>query len=207
MKFKDFNVAYKDDDNGLICGYASTFDRIPDAYGDVVRKGAFEHSLARIEAEGRSIPFMWSHRMDDLSAYLGTAKAHEDEHGLYFEATLDDTPDAQRVRQLFKDGRLSKFSFAYNILDEGPVTLANGTKANELREVDIFEITACLVPANDRAVVVDVKSNKDAEEPEKDTKEKSAGDNDGPSEDQKLLNLEKFDLLQRIKRLEKNTKS
>ncbi len=28
-----------------IIAYASTFDRIPDAYGDVVRKGAFAKSI------------------------------------------------------------------------------------------------------------------------------------------------------------------
>lgn len=206
MKYKDFNVNYKED-NGLICGYASTFDRIPDAYGDVVAKGAFVNSLSRIEAEGKSIPFMWSHRMDDLNAYLGTAKAHEDDHGLYFEATLDDTPEAQRVRQLFKDGRLSKFSFAYNIIDQGSVTLADGTKANELREVDIFEITACLVPANDRAVMVDVKSGNDEKKDSEDGKEETVDDNAPEAKDQTLFNLQKFELLQFIKKLEKEQKT
>lgn len=211
MQYKDFKVEYKEaEDNGMICGYASTFnDETPDVYGDVVRKGAFKNSLAKIEKEGKTIPFVWAHRMDDLSSYLGSCKAHEDDHGLYFEATLDATPEAQRVRQLFKDGRLNKFSFAYSVLDEGPVTLANGMKANELREVDIYEITACLVPANQNATVVDVKSgaNDENEHVEEKAKEEADGDNVVLTEDQKLLNLEKFDLLQLIKKLEKNTKN
>ena len=35
--------------DGIVEGYASTFDREPDSYGDVVAKGAFEDSgtLAR----------------------------------------------------------------------------------------------------------------------------------------------------------------
>lgn len=203
-KYKDFNVEYKDaNDNGMICGYASTFnDEIPDCYGDVVKNGAFANSLAKIEAEGRTIPFVWSHRLDDIHAYLGSCKAHEDEHGLYFEATLDDTPEAQRVRQLFKDGRLSKFSFAYNVLDEGPITLANGMKANQLRELELMEITACLIPANSNASVVDVKSGND-EKKDSGSEEKSTGDNESTSEDQKLLNLQKFELLQLIKKYER----
>lgn len=163
MKFKEFTVQYKeskDTNNGVICGYASTWDEVPDAYGDIVKKGAFENSLRKIYESGRTIPFLWSHRMDDLDAYLGTCEAHEDDKGLYFEATLDDTPQAQRVRELFKDGRLSKFSFAYNIIEEQPITLENGVKANQLVEVEIFEITACLVPANSFAEVTDVKSDK-----------------------------------------------
>ena len=158
-KFKDFAVSYKEDDNGngYIEGYASTWVKKPDAYGDIVRKGAFVKCLDRLEKEGKTIPFVWSHKLDDISAYIGSCKAHEDDYGLFFKATLDDTPEAQRVRQLFKDGRLSKFSFAYNILEEAQVTLEDGTKANELRELDIFEITACLIPANSTAQVTEVK--------------------------------------------------
>lgn len=158
-QFKDFAVYYKEDENGngTIEGYASTWDRVPDAYGDIVKKGAFVKCLERLEAEGKTIPFVWSHKLDEINAYLGSCKAHEDDKGLFFTATLDDTPEAQRVRQLFKDGRLSKFSFAYNVIDEGQVTLEDGTKANELRELDIFEITACLIPANSFAEVTAVK--------------------------------------------------
>lgn len=161
MLFKEFKVKYKEDEanNGVICGYASTWDEVPDAYGDIVKKGAFENSLKKIYEEGRTIPFLWSHKMDDLDAYIGSCEAHEDNKGLYFEATLDDTPQAQRVRELFKSGRLSKFSFAYDIIDEEPITLDNGLRVNRLNELEIYEITACLVPANSFAEVVDVKSN------------------------------------------------
>ena len=38
------------------------------------------------------------------------------------------------------------------------VVLEDGTKANELRELELFEISAVTVPANEDAVVVDVKS-------------------------------------------------
>ena len=159
-KFKDFAVQYKDGENGLgtICGYASTFDKVPDAYGDVVEKGAFVDCLTRLEKEGRTIPFVWSHKLDDINSYLGSVtKVYEDDKGLYFEATFDDTPEAQKVRQLFKDGRLSKFSFAYNIIEERPVTLENGVKANLLVKLDIFEISGVLIPANSFAQVTDVK--------------------------------------------------
>lgn len=181
-KFKDFAVYYKEDEsgNGVIEGYASTWDKVPDAYGDIVRKGAFVDCLDRLEKEGRTIPFVWSHKLDDINSYIGSCKAHEDDKGLFFTATLDDTPEAQRVRQLFKDGRLSKFSFAYNILDEAPVTLENGVKANELRKLDIFEITACLIPANSFAEVTAVKCNEcegiDITLPEKSGKRNSAKD-------------------------------
>lgn len=161
MNIKRFEVAVKyaedAEGNGTISGYASTWDRVPDAYGDIVKKGAFAESLKKYEDSGRAIPLLWAHQMNDLKSYIGTASAHEDDRGLFFTAKFDDTEEAQRVRQLYKDGRLAKFSFAYNTLDSAPVELEDGTKANELRKLDIFEISTVLVPANDFAEVADVK--------------------------------------------------
>ena len=162
LKNKVLDVKYAEDEagNGYISGYASTWHRIPDAYGDIVAKGAFAKSLARYEETGKSIPFLWAHEMGTLKSYIGTCKADEDDNGLHFIATFDDTEEAQRVRQLYKDGRMSKFSFAYDTIDSATVTLEDGTKANELRELDIFEISAVLVPANSFAEVIDIKSGK-----------------------------------------------
>lgn len=159
-RFKDFDVQYKDEGTGSIEGYASTWIRKADSWGDVVAKGAFTKTLKERWNGGKGIPFLWSHKMDDLKAFIGTATADEDDKGLHFIATFDDTEEAQKVRQLYKDGRLRKFSFAYDVLKSGMVTLEDGSKANELQELDLFEISAVTVPANDDASVVDVKSGR-----------------------------------------------
>lgn len=158
--FKDFEVQYKDAGTGSIEGYASTWIRKPDSYGDVVAKGAFAKTLKERWNGGKGIPFLWAHQMDNLKSFIGTADADEDGRGLHFIATFDDTEEAQKVRQLYKDGRLRKFSFAYDVKDAGTVTLEDGTKANELRELDLYEISAVTVPANDDAGIVDVKSGR-----------------------------------------------
>jgi HK97 family phage prohead protease len=175
MKCKEFNVKYADEGNGMIEGYASTWIRRPDTYGDVVKQGAFKNTLEQRWNGGKGIPLLWAHQMNELSSYIGKADAEEDEKGLHFVATFDDTEEAQRVRDLYKDGRLSKFSFAFDIKEEGITTLEDGTKANELKELDLFEISCVCVPANDDAGVVSVK----AEEPEvKSGKRNSAKDAD-----------------------------
>lgn len=160
MKRKEFLCEYKDAGSGTIEGYASTWVKKPDSYGDVVRKGAFAKSLAEDWNGGKGIPLLWAHQMDDLKSFIGTATADEDDYGLHFVATFDDTEEAQRVRSLYKDGRLKKFSFAFDVMENGLVTLEDGTKANELRELKLFEISAVTVPANDTAEVVDVKSGR-----------------------------------------------
>lgn len=157
MNYKEFKVKYKDEGNGTIEGYASTWVREPDSYGDIVKQGAFSRTLKEWEESGRPIPFLWAHSMNDLNAFIGSAKADEDDYGLHFIAEFDATPEAQRVRELYKDGRLSKFSFAYDTLDQATVTLEDGRKANELRDLTIYEISAVTVPANDTAEVIEVK--------------------------------------------------
>ena len=156
---KTTDAQYKDEGNGMLEGYASTWIRKPDSYGDVVKEGAFAKSLEERWNGGKGIPVLWAHKGDDLDAYIGKADADEDEKGLHFVMQFDDTPEAQRVRELYRDGRLSKFSFAYDILEDGMVTLDDGFNAHELRKVDIFEISCVLVPANDDAGVVSVKND------------------------------------------------
>lgn len=187
MNTKEFKVKYTDADNGILEGYASTWVRVPDSYGDVVKEGAFKHSLETRWNGGTGIPLLWAHQMDNLSSYIGIAQATEDDNGLHFIASFDATEEAQRVRELYKDGRLSKFSFAYDILDEAPVELEDGVKANELRELDLYEISCVCVPANDTAEVIEVKSAEDpeekSEEPEVKTGRRNSGKDEGTIRD------------------------
>ena len=58
------------------------------------------------------------------------------------------------------DGRLPKFSFAYDILDQAEITLEDGRKANELRKLNIHEVSLVLYPANPDTSVIEVKSGR-----------------------------------------------
>ena len=160
MNYKEFRVEDKDVGSGSLEGYASTWIRKPDSYGDVVKQGAFSRTLEDRWNGGKGIPLLGAHQMDNLNSFIGKADAEEDDKGLHFVATFDDTEEAQRVRSLYKDGRLSKFSFAYDVRENGMITLEDGVKANELRDLDLFEISCVCVPANDDAGVVDVKAGR-----------------------------------------------
>lgn len=158
VKTKTFEVKA---DNGTITGYASTWIREPDSYGDIVAKGAFAESIEQIKAEGKVLPLLFNHSSDDIDAYIGTVtNLEEDDHGLKFDAVFDDTKEAQRARELAATGRLVKFSFAYDILDQGEVVLEDGRKANELRKLNIHEVSLVLYPANPDTSVVSVKSGR-----------------------------------------------
>ena len=77
-------------------------------------------------------------------------------------ASFFDTPLAQEKREIVKSGVVYQFSFAYDVKDAAQVTLEDGTKANELRQIDLFEVSIVPIPANPRAEVTSIKS----EEPE-----------------------------------------
>lgn len=216
---KEFSVKYKDEGNGSLEGYASTWIKKPDSYGDIVAEGAFKQTLAVRWNGGKGIPLLWAHQMDKLDAFIGTADAEEDEKGLHFVAKFDSTDEAQRVRELYKDGRLSKFSFAYDVLEDGLVTLEDGTKAHELRVLDLFEISCVCVPANDDAGLIAVKAGKRNSKKDEDAIRQAitllqgvldeADENDGEDdpkdnpkgEDPKESNPEKDRLLEYIKQM------
>jgi len=173
MLFKDFDAEIKSDnteDGGYIIAYASTFDRDPDSYGDIVAKGAFVNSLAKWQAAGKPIPLLFGHRTDDPEMNIGAVvDAKEDDHGLLVKAVFDaESEKAQYCRKLVQEGRLYKLSFAYEVLDAAHIVLEDGRKANELRELDIFEVSLVPIPANQHAQVVEVKSDEaaDHEEPQ-----------------------------------------
>jgi HK97 family phage prohead protease len=169
MQKKSFDLIYEatEDvaDGGEVLAYASTFDRVPDSYGDVVARGAFAKTLADWQASGNPIPLLFGHRTDDPRMNLGAViEAEEDERGLKIRARFDDENEiAQYTRKLVKEGRLTKLSFAYDTLDSAPVVLADGTRANELRELKLYEVSLVPIPANELTEVIEAKDGEHAD--------------------------------------------
>lgn len=160
MEYKSFTTTVEEKDGGAVRAYASTFDRTPDSVGDVVAPGAFDKTIANWKASGKPIPLLWGHDTDDPFSNIGAATDYgTDERGLWFDADFDaDNEKAQYVRKLVKEGRVFQCSFAYAVKDAAPVELESGAKANELRELDLFEISIVQIPANQNATVEEVKS-------------------------------------------------
>jgi len=119
-----------------------------------------------------------------------------------------------------------QFSFAYDVLDAGPVTLEDGVKANELRKLELYEISVVPIPANQNAVMTEVKAGKrnskadeaairqaiellqgvlgeleEAEEPDGEDEPKA----NGAPEEPKASNPKKEKLLEYIKNMKEET--
>lgn len=164
--YKSFDIK-ADEGTGTISGYFSTYDPIPDSYGDIVAPGAFTETIKAREETGHPFPLCWNHDLDQI---IGKVDSIEDtEKGPLMTASFFDTPLAQEKREIVKSGVVYQFSFAYDIEEAGPTKLEDGTKVNELRKLNLYEVSVVPIPANQNAVMTEVKAEEveeKAEEPE-----------------------------------------
>lgn len=160
-KYKSAEFAAQMPAEGTVEGYAATFDREPDSYGDVIAKGAFARTLDEWSQKKQPIPLLYGHNTEDPEMNIGkVTEAYEDERGLHVRAEFDaDNPKAQYVRKLAKEGRLYQFSFAYSVRDAADVDV-DGYPAYELRDLDLYEVSLVQIPANQHAVVTGIKSGR-----------------------------------------------
>lgn len=138
--------------------YASVFGNV-DSYGDIVVKGAFAESLKEWEASPAVLPVLWGHNFADPDYNLGhVVEAVEDDHGLKVRAVLDlESPKSAQVYRLLKAGRVSQMSFAFDVLDGGPVE-KDGVEAYELRRLKLYEVSVVPIGANQETEVLAVKA-------------------------------------------------
>lgn len=155
--YKNF-LLKSDGEAGTIRGYFSTYDRQPDSYGDIIAPGAFTDTIKAREATGHPFPLCWNH---DLNQIIGKVDGIEDtEKGPLMTASFFDMPLAQEKRAIVKSGVVFQFSFAYEVRDSARVTLEDGTEVNELRKLDLFEVSIVPIPANQNATVTDIKAGR-----------------------------------------------
>lgn len=156
MQFK--SIELKADEVGKVAGFFSTYDKTPDSYGDIIEPGAFTKTIAKRKETGHPFPLCFNHDFDKV---IGTVDSIEDqEKGPYIEATFLDTTLAQDVRKMLKSEAIYQFSFAYDVLkrrDPDEEEKKAGIM-NVLQEIELFEVSIVTVPANQNAVVTDVKS-------------------------------------------------
>lgn len=155
---KNFEV--KANENGTISGYFSTYDRDPDSYGDIVAPGAFTDTLKKRKEIGHPFPLCWNHDLNQIIGKVDAENIEDTKKGPLITASFFDNPLAQEKRDWVKSGVVYQFSFAYDVLDEGTVELEDGKKANELRKLELYEVSIVPMPANQHAQVTDIKSGK-----------------------------------------------
>ena len=219
-KYKEFSLIKSADDAGIISGYFSTYDRTPDSYGDVIAKGAFTETIAKRKESGHPFPLCWNHDLNQIIGSVNPEDIRDTDKGPLMTASFFNSELAQEKREIVKSGVVYQFSFAYDVLEAGPTELEDGTKVNELRKLDLFEVSIVPIPANQNAVMTDVKAGRRNSKSDEDkikqaiallqsvldTEDSDDGEDEpeanGASEERKASNPEKDNLLEYIKTME-----
>jgi HK97 family phage prohead protease len=152
---KDFALEIKavSDEEGTFEGYGSIFGNL-DSYGEKVMPGAFSESLARHKREGTKPLMLWQH---DPYAPIGVWEdLVEDGKGLRGTGRLlKGVAKADEARILMKAGALQGLSIGYREVEVEP-------EGNNrlLKKLDLLEISVVSFPANRRARVESIKSER-----------------------------------------------
>ena len=156
MQYK--TIELKANEVGKVAGFFSTYDKTPDSYGDIIEPGAFTETLEKRKATGHPFPLCLNH---DFSDVIGSCDSIEEkEKGPFVEASFFDTGRAQEVRTWLKSGAIYQLSFAYDVLQRRDPTEEEKKAGvmNVLQKIELFEVSIVTVPANQNAVVTDIKS-------------------------------------------------
>lgn len=178
--YKSFEL--KAGDNGIVEGYASTWTKTPDSYGDIVIKGAFTETLKKRKATGHPFPLCFNHDFDQIIGAV--TEAEEDDFGLKIKASFLNTALAQEKRELVKEGIVWQFSFAYSVLGSEAPTEEEKKQGifQKLTKLDLYEVSLVPVPANQTAIVTEVKNDAEVETKEAEVEEKSGRRNSAKDE-------------------------
>lgn len=151
IRIKEFDAS-----NGEFIGYGSTFGGEPDAYGEVVKSGAFSDTLKEHKKSGTLPKLLWQHSPSEPIGIYREMK--EDDHGLFVHGQLDtsgDVPEARKAHALMKSGAVDGLSIGFQVQkfevdeDEEIVTLT---------QIKLWEVSVVTFPANQSAVVTAVKN-------------------------------------------------
>ena len=154
FKTKDFALHVKDvSEEGTFEGYGSIFNNV-DSYGEKVAPGAFAESLARHQREGTKPLMLWQH--DSYEPIGIWENLVEDGKGLKGTGRLVmETARGKETHALLKAGAIRGLSIGYRELEAEP----DGNN-RILKKLDLMEISVVSFPANRRANVTAVKSER-----------------------------------------------
>jgi HK97 family phage prohead protease len=151
METKSLVMELKATDAGAVEGYGSVFGGV-DSYGDTILPGAFSKSIGK-----RTPKMLWQHRMDKPIGVWD--EVVEDGKGLRLKGRLAPTEQGKEAAELVRMGALDGLSIGFR-------TLADEVDGNvrKLKEIDLFEVSFVTMPADSKARVTGIKSEREIEE-------------------------------------------
>lgn len=139
-KFRSFDGDLTLKEGAEIVGYASLFGA-EDQGGDVVQRGAYSASLAKLASAGRSVKMLWQH---DPTRPIGVwDDVREDGRGLLVRGRLLlEVQAAREAHSLLKAGAIDGLSIGYRTVRSEKA--AEGRRL--LHEIELWEVSLVTFP-------------------------------------------------------------
>lgn len=152
MERKSLTLELKATEAGEVTGYGSVFGGV-DSYGDTIMPGAFQKSIGK-----RKPKMLWQHRMDmPIGVWDEVA---EDGKGLRVKGRiLSSVRQGADAIALIGAGALDGLSIGFRTM----VDEVDG-KVRKLKEVDLYEVSFVTMPADQKARVTGIKSEREVED-------------------------------------------
>lgn len=138
-------------DGRTISGYASVFGNV-DSYNEIVVNGAFARTIK--ERYPKNLIKLFYGHYEPIGTL--SKEPYEDATGLYVETRVADTPEARRAYQLVKDGVAAHMSIGYEVREDS-TEKRGGDDIRLLKDVELWEVSAVVFPANTLATIQGVK--------------------------------------------------
>ncbi len=152
MKVKGISIKILDDSSDYqFEGYLSTYGNT-DRDGDVMTKGCFDESLQKKS----TVPMLWNH---DRNSVIGKLELSSDNVGLAVKGFLNlNDEKARNILDLLKMGALDSMSVGFIIDEYVPIDEKRPFGGWEITKAEVLEGSIVTVPANDQAVIQNVKN-------------------------------------------------
>lgn len=139
-KFRQFDTELALKDGAVIAGHASLFGA-EDQGGDIVQRGAYAASLARLAKAGHGVKMLWQH---DPTRPIGVwDEVREDDRGLFVRGRLLlEVQAAREAHVLLEAGAIDGLSIGYRTLRAEKA--AGGQRL--LHEIELWEVSLVTFP-------------------------------------------------------------
>ncbi|WP_377186948.1 HK97 family phage prohead protease [Ruegeria meonggei] len=139
-KFARFGDGLSVTEDAVIEGYASLFGQV-DQGCDVVQKGAYRASLAKLDKAGQRVKMLWQH--DPVQPIGVWDEVHEDNKGLWVKGRLlESTQKGREAAELIRAGAIDGLSIGYRTTRASK----NDKGQRLLTELELWEVSLVTFP-------------------------------------------------------------
>lgn len=150
--FKTASIEVKDFKENSFIAYASTFGN-SDSYNDVMEKGCFREAVKKAKDTGKYPKLLYAHSIREVCGII--SDMGEDNKGLLIEGKFINTTRGRDTHEEVKTGAIDSMSVGFYLKD---YEIRDDTRY--IKNLDLFEVSFVAFPANEQALVQDVKENK-----------------------------------------------